>query len=569
MPGCDTREKQQISDALYSLVKDGYKLLEHEKNEQWEAFFGMTVAMKESCTDVLHSVSEKSEKLYEILSLTLKNYLVSLERIVKYASKDIELAKKKTEFELIPIMRTAHVNFYYSALVKEDKKLMDAWLGGEGEELCKNQYAVEAERTGHYKYDLSIMVLGYNKLEYTKTCVESVLYNLPKDIRYELIFVNHGSNDGTKEYFESMHPDKQMDFEYNGGGLASYFLIYEGKVAMFVSNDVIVTPNTFDILYHAFERDETLGMAVPMTPNVSNMQIPEVNGYSFKYEDVRQLFDVASKHNKENEYLEETRVRLCTPVCALRCKLLTPVSVYWNYLGVEQMFTDDCMSMVVRREGYKNVLMRDIYCHHFGSVTINDEGYQYAHYAEGRKTYLTNFGIDPWGKGFIWDYMLSTALACDKEDAHRVLGINCGMGSNPLKIQQELKKHTMRDDIELIIYSNRERDMTELTGFADFAAFHKDWNSVFSHLEGSFDYIIVEDGLSDGDEAENVIQKLYDALTAGGRLILFLTDHEKTLEQHVMNKYGENVINVQADDILPEIDDANPPQTGKYLIVSR
>jgi GT2 family glycosyltransferase len=569
MPDYDMNEKQNISDELYSLVEAGYKLLEYEKNEQWESFSELAAGMKERCDDVLCSIVGKKEKVYEILALTAENCSVSLERIIEYASENRELAQKKTEFELIPLLRTAHVQFYYNALVAEDKELMDAWVNGEGEKLCENKYAKEAERTGQYKYDLSILVLGYNNLDYTKMCIDSILYNLPKEATYELIFVNHGSSDGTKEYFESKHPDKQMDLKNNGGGLASYFMVYEGKVAMFISNDVIVTPNTFDIIYHAFERDEKMGMATPMTSNITNMQIPDVNGYSLKYENVGQLFELTSQHNKENKYIEETRLRLCTPLWATRSKFMTTLATQWNYLGMEQMFSDDYMSMVIRREGYKNVLMQDIYCHHFGSVTIKNEGYTIEHYANARKKYLDKFGIDPWGKGFAWDYTLFTTLVCDKEDAHRVLGINCGMGSDPIKIQQELKKYTKHDNVELTIFSNRERDMAELAVCADFSAFHKEWNGVFSHMEGSFDYIIVEDGLSCGDDVENVIKRLYDAVTEGGKLILFLTDREKSIEQYVMEQYRDDVINVQTDGLIPEIDDANPPQSGRFLIISR
>lgn len=53
-----------------------------------------------------------------------------------------------------------------------------------------------------YEVDLTIAITGYNHLDYTMQCVESVLSNLPKNIKTEIILLNHGSKDGTKEYFE-------------------------------------------------------------------------------------------------------------------------------------------------------------------------------------------------------------------------------------------------------------------------------------------------------------------------------------------------------------------------------
>ena len=44
----------------------------------------------------------------------------------------------------------------------------------------------------------SIIIPCFNALEYTKQCIESVL--LQTNINYELILINNGSEDGTKEY---------------------------------------------------------------------------------------------------------------------------------------------------------------------------------------------------------------------------------------------------------------------------------------------------------------------------------------------------------------------------------
>ena len=47
-------------------------------------------------------------------------------------------------------------------------------------------------------------------------CVASVLNNLPKNIKTEIILLNHGSQDGTKEYFEKMKEVKVINVAVNG-----------------------------------------------------------------------------------------------------------------------------------------------------------------------------------------------------------------------------------------------------------------------------------------------------------------------------------------------------------------
>ena len=52
------------------------------------------------------------------------------------------------------------------------------------------------------KPEVSMVVVCYNNLEYTRKCIDSIL--LYTDILYELIVVNNGSTDDTKEYLEAI-----------------------------------------------------------------------------------------------------------------------------------------------------------------------------------------------------------------------------------------------------------------------------------------------------------------------------------------------------------------------------
>lgn len=51
------------------------------------------------------------------------------------------------------------------------------------------------------EYDVSVIILCYNRLEYTKKCFQSLKKNCPP--LTEIVFVDNGSTDGTREWLQS------------------------------------------------------------------------------------------------------------------------------------------------------------------------------------------------------------------------------------------------------------------------------------------------------------------------------------------------------------------------------
>ena len=126
--------------------------------------------------------------------------------------------------------------------------------------------------------------------------------------------MNHGSTDGTKEYFESIAPTKQLDILINGGGLGAFTRIIEGKYYLEVTNDVIVTENAIANMIRCMESDEKIAWVVPTTPNVSNFQtIPA------EYKTIDEMHAFARKNNQFSDpYRWEQRARLCNPISLRR-----------------------------------------------------------------------------------------------------------------------------------------------------------------------------------------------------------------------------------------------------------
>jgi tetratricopeptide (TPR) repeat protein len=463
----------------------------------------------------------------------------SLKRIMVNAKARSAKILQKIEFELFPLMKEFYHFYYFLNCVYPDRILMEKYFEHDMIRLGANKYLDEAIKTGFYKYDLSIGVLAFNKLEYTKLCVENLLKHIPQDLNYELILINHGSTDGTGEFFERIAPTKQLNILINGGGLGAFMRIIEGKYYLEVTNDVIVTEHAVANMIRCMESDEKIVWVVPTTPNVSNFQtIPA------EYKTLDEMHAFARKNNQcSDPYRWEQRTRLCNPISLRRTSVaFSSYGVHWPYyihtdMCGEYGFIDDKESLFYRRNGYKMMLAKDSYCHHFGSVTVRDYvAKQDAFYEKGCKAFYDAFGIDPWGTGFCWSRELMSVLPCREDGRVNILGINCGIGSNPLKIKESLKENAHNLDVTLYNVTDDERYREDLPGISDVFAYMRqacDVHEIFAEVQ--FNYIVLESGLEKYSEPLQLVKELKKRLVPGGFMALRTSD--LVLKKNIFRNY--------------------------------
>ena len=208
----------------------------------------------------LRSIVDKEDSTgYRRLKDACQSIQASLYRVKEYCAKSQKTCLQKIEFELFPMLQGAYILFYYFQYLADHPEKLSHFYNIEKKQLFENVYLNDALETGKFKYEVSIVVLAYNKLEYTKMCVENLLRNIPEGLNYELILMNNGSRDGTKEYFENVHPHKQLDVEINGGSADAIWRIVEGEFTLFISNDVIVTPHAIENMLTCLRFQNRLG----------------------------------------------------------------------------------------------------------------------------------------------------------------------------------------------------------------------------------------------------------------------------------------------------------------------
>ena len=420
----------------------------------------------------------------------------------------------KLAYELEPIIETAAVQFYYAGIVaKHPGKREEFRAFLENTEAFGLLKKADAER--EYACDMVIAVTGYNHLDYTMGCVQSILENMPEGVSTELVLLDHGSNDGTKAYFEGIENAGVIHVAVNGAVPGVIIkAISRGKYTLSVSNDVIIGRRAIENLYRCAIEHEEYGYIVPTTPAVSNLQTIPAD-----YKNREEFQEFTEKNNVYDPKRHEQRVRLCNPVMLMPTLLYLrrALDMYENtfcHTNSAYSFPDDKHSLWMRRHGYRNILAKDAYCHHFGSVTIGSDGVKAKEkdmlYLEGRKEFYREYGIDPWGTGLCYEKELFDAWDIPAKDNVSILGLNCGIGGNSLKIKEVLKEKGARGTT-LYNGTQEERFLQDLRGISDHAfVFSKLADIVSETGKRKFEYVIVDDPIKGVDEKE-LAEKLRDA----------------------------------------------------------
>lgn len=492
----------------------------------------MVAMLKNLLETIRQSAMPFQEKMSAIkLPLACQSMQLTLEAICISWQKDGRKCKMKLQFELIPAMENAYMEFYFWAYVHTHADREKAYYTEELPELAGNIYINQAVGTGRYKYDVSFLVLAYNKLEYTKMCVESLLKNIPSGLNYELILWDNGSTDGTQAYFESKKPDKLLESRINWSVGNLSHRVFEGKYCFSISNDVVILPGAIENMLKCIQSDDRIAFVVPSTPNVSNLQaIPA------QYQNFSEMVSYGKKNNVSMPYRWEARVRLCDPICLLKS------AVFFSRDGLNTSgyltdnpfsFPDDRTSLLLRRNGYKMMLAKDAYCHHFGSVTLKDEIAQQneqKYYTEGRQEFYNAFGVDPWGTGSCFDPVFLDRVVGEDQGHTEILGINCGLGSNSLKIKEQIKEYCHNVDTRLSNITDDPSFLADLKGISDTAETVSTIKGLKDFLKGhTYQYIVWETPFLAKYKFKTVLNCCMDTLSPNGKLIIKLTSQARAL----------------------------------------
>ena len=421
-------------------------------------------------------------------------------------------------------------------------------LSDEGRRAQQQAALMQAMRDLHtapqseYPYDVSIVLCAYNKLEYTKAAVESIFAHTDfSSGRVELITINNGSDDGTREYFESLPHAKKINLKYNILGFNAVQYIAEGRYYLGYSNDVIATPHWLDQLYAAMESDAHIAQAVPTCneEGVSNDQGVPVP-YPNTFAGLERMQEFAAAHNRLNPTLWEER-SLLMPFLAItrtdvyRMGLVDPI-----YTHAE--FVDDDLSTLLRRTGWRQLLLKDTFMHHFGGVTLGTDRCNAANNSimEMRSVYYKKWRVDAWeARGGFMGMENAWRWHTFREN-ERVLILEPRFGHLACDLFNAYRRSGYTPHMTAAVFDERYLPDTDYLFDETVAAQHigdipaqgrYDIISAGCYL----DELPLDDVLAD-------LERLYELLAPGGMLLLPVRNpgsaHELT---HIMNTGGRDI----------------------------
>lgn len=374
---------------------------------------------------------------------------------------------------------------------------------------------------------VSLIMLAYNKLEYTVLAVNS-LYKYTSNIDFEFITVNNGSSDGTKEYFESLPNEKKLNFEVNVGGDRAFneaIKYAEGEYTVFLNNDLIFTESWLENLIKVMESDPKIGVAVPVCNSSSNYQIVQL-----EYYDTNMLQEVAKKYNKSDSSKWEERLRLMLYAAIFRTKELKEMG------GLDEIyspggFDDDDLTCRYRRAGYKLILTKDTYLHHYGSITIG-EAYA-AILGRNREFFKNKFGYDSWEASHV-DFNVIDNIIYNNKSEVKILGIGDTCAATILQIKNRLKELGSKD-IELDYFALKDEYITDLKTICTNVNVGN-IGEIYEYInDRKYDYIYMDKIIYGIAEVNYNINKISSILDNGGTLIVN-TKSIKTLDGETCNR---------------------------------
>lgn len=301
---------------------------------------------------------------------------------------------KNNAFNYVSKKRTIKLNYknwlnVYSSLLGE--KTIIAQQPNEHEEL--NFLPKEEIEYSSNEINTSIITLTYNQLKYTKEFVESVIKNTTN---YELIIVDNNSTDGTREYLKKMEDENDkiiviLNSKNEGFPKAVNQGILAASAANIVvaNNDIVVTEGWLDKMIDASETNSNIGIVGPISNSVSGVQLDKKADYK-SIDEMHKYANLVSEENKGQ--IEEF------PRVAFLCTLIKK-EVIEKIGGLDERFTpgnfeDDDFCLRAQKVGYKTIIAKDVFIHHYGSVSFKNNGNN--EYAERLKINENKF-VEKWG----------------------------------------------------------------------------------------------------------------------------------------------------------------------------
>ena len=469
------------------------------------------------------------------------------------AAEDARDAWKYFFYELRPLFLDLRYQLDLEYLVLQHPEVQDAYLA---QTIAAFETARKRPRRTDFKYRVSIIVPAYNKVEYSRCAIDSLFrYTDFSHGDIELITINDGSSDGTEAYFNSLPHEKKINLKYNvynhlGWGIARH--IAEGEYVVYFSNDAVATPHWLENLLAVHQVEKDVFWVVPTCNEncISNYQGIPVD-YENRFEAMPEMEAFAAAHNVSNPLLWEERA-LLMPFVSVVPNLFDVPEIRADYRYVLCDFEDDDFSATLRRSGFRQILAKDTFVHHFGGVTLNEVRTKRGNYKSlitMRPVFQKKWGVDPWrSRGHLPCFNQVLENFQVREMPARVLFLEPMFGEGLLSIRNYFRRLTKEVVIDAIV--TNERCLMEAGYLANSVKSVASLDHLPDVVRNSYDMIVFGEFLNilPFSDIMSLFKKVYGLLKPHGFIYSALLNYNSF--EHVMENLPNHVPRLIYQDIL-------------------
>lgn len=237
------------------------------------------------------------------------------------------------------------------------------------------QWLFAAQKRPMPDYGLtSIVIPAWDGLGHTVACLESLGRHTPE--QHEIIVVNNGSTDGTREWLaarpeiKAIHNDTNLGFPVacNQGMKAA-----KGDQVLLLNNDTLVTPGWLRRMIEALHSAPDIGLVGPRSNSVSGpQQIAKVG-----YEATTELEGWAWEWGKRRRGEVMPISRLVGFCLLISGAVIREIGVLDERFGLGN-FEDDDYGKRAQAAGFKLLVANDSFVHHWGGQAFAAHGVDFA-----------------------------------------------------------------------------------------------------------------------------------------------------------------------------------------------
>lgn len=354
----------------------------------------------------------------------------------------------------------------------------------------------------------SIVIATYNKLDYTKQCIESIR-EYTANGTYEIVVVDNRSSDGSVEWLRGQPDIRTITNEENLGfpkACNQGIEVATGDNILLLNNDTIVTSRWLDNMLACLYSSDSIGAVSSVTNYCSYYQTIAVH-----YNTIQEMQAFAANYNRSDPSQWEERLKLIGFNMLIKRSMVETIGLL-DERFTPGNFEDDDYSWRIRQAGYRLMLCKDTFIHHFGSTSFKEQNRKYQELLQtNRRKFMEKWNFDPVRQTEIRHDIVGLI----RKSIHApisVLEVGCGAGGTLLKI-----KDTYRN---AVLYGvERELPAAESAAiFADILV--GELESVpFDFPVQSFDVIILNRTLHTLAQPAATLQSLRRFLKKDGLLI--------------------------------------------------